>query len=159
MLLITGEIQADHYSREVCEVCRIPDVLSVRGCRRRVKLKIRHQRHPAGRCRHPGPGLFPKNITCPPAYILNLRGPDGCSMADISGTDLVKKGILLRVKTSSGVADVMFEFAELIDMQVNALHLLQFPGKYQCDPDTRRIWRKSGKYRPVYVENPFPLPF
>lgn len=62
----------------------------------------------------------------------------------ISGSERVKEGILLRVETPSGVKEVLFGFGELVGMQINALHLLQFPQKYLCDPRTREIRRRHG---------------
>ncbi len=64
-------------------------------------------------------------------------------MDEITGTERVEDGILLRVKTGSGERELVFTFRELIDSQVNALHLLQFPHKYLCDPETRVIVRKQ----------------
>jgi hypothetical protein len=66
-------------------------------------------------------------------------------MDEITGTDRVAEGILLMVKTGSGERRGVFPFSELIDSQVNALHLLQFPHKYLCDPETRVIVRKQWK--------------
>ena len=66
-------------------------------------------------------------------------------MDEITGTERVEDGILLRVKTGSGERELVFTFRELIDSQVNALHLLQFPHKYLCDPETRVIVRKQRK--------------
>jgi hypothetical protein len=56
------------------------------------------------------------------------------SMEVISVAERVKEGILLRVETSSGGKEVLFGFDELVEMEINALHLLQFPQKYLCDP-------------------------
>jgi hypothetical protein len=72
------------------------------------------------------------------------------SMDVISGTERVKGGILLRVETSSGVKEVIFGFDELVGMKINALHLLQFPQKYLCDPMTRNIRRRHGN-RPMHT--------
>ncbi len=64
-------------------------------------------------------------------------------MDEITGTERVAEGILLRVKTSEGERELVFSFPELIDRQVNALHLLQFPQKYLCDPENRTVMRKQ----------------
>ena len=64
-------------------------------------------------------------------------------MDEIAGTERVAEGILLTVKTGSGDRELVFTFKELIDSQVNALHLLQFPQKYLCDPQARVILRKQ----------------
>jgi len=64
-------------------------------------------------------------------------------MEDIIGTERVEKGILLHVRTSNGIKDVLFEFRELIDMKVNALHLLQSPHKYLCIIESHRITRRG----------------
>jgi hypothetical protein len=45
-------------------------------------------------------------------------------MDEIAGTERVAEGILLNVKTESGDRELVFTFKELIDSQVNALHLL-----------------------------------
>ena len=66
-------------------------------------------------------------------------------MDDIAGTERVAEGILLTVKTGSGDRELVFTFKELIDSQVNALHLLQFPQKYLCDPEARVIVRRQRK--------------
>lgn len=66
-------------------------------------------------------------------------------MDEIAGTERVAEGILLRVKTGSGESELVFTFRELIDSQVNALHLLQFPQKYLCDPEARVIVRRHRK--------------
>jgi hypothetical protein len=73
----------------------------------------------------------------------------------ISGTERVKKGILLRVKTPSGEKEVLFGFDELVAMEINALHLLQFPQKYLCDPRARVIRRRHGN-RPKQSPVVFP---
>jgi hypothetical protein len=67
------------------------------------------------------------------------------SMDVISETSRVKEGILLRVETSSGKKEVVFGFEELVKMEINALHLLQFPQKYLCDPGARVIRRRHGR--------------
>ena len=70
--------------------------------------------------------------------------PPNSPMDVISGAGRVKEGILLRVETPSGVKEVLFGFSELVEMKINALHLLQFPHKYLCDPLTRKIRRRHG---------------
>lgn len=42
-------------------------------------------------------------------------------MDEITGTDRMAEGILLRLKTGSGEPERVFSFRELIDMQVSAL--------------------------------------
>jgi len=76
----------------------------------------------------------------------------------ISGTERVKEGILLLVVTPAGKEEVIFGFGELVKMEINALHLLQFPQKYLCDPEARVIRRRHGR-RPEqsvvrFPENP-----
>lgn len=66
------------------------------------------------------------------------------SMDVISAAERVKEGILLRIETSSGGKEVLFGFDELVEMDINALHLLQFPQKYLCDPLARIIRRRHG---------------
>ena len=63
-------------------------------------------------------------------------------MDEITGTERVKEGIMLRVMTETGEKEVLFEFRDLIAMKVNALHLLQYPHKYFCDPQAMIIIRK-----------------
>jgi hypothetical protein len=63
-------------------------------------------------------------------------------MDEITGTERVKEGIMLRLKTKTGEREVLFEFRDLIAMKVNVLHLLQFPHKYLCDPLAMIIIRK-----------------
>lgn len=63
-------------------------------------------------------------------------------MEEITGTERVKEGIVLRVKTKTGEKEVLFEFRDLIALKVNALHLLQVPHKYLCDPAAMIIIRK-----------------
>lgn len=70
-------------------------------------------------------------------------------MDEITGTERVREGILLRLMTETGETEVLFEFRDLIAMNVNALHLLQFPHKYLCDPRAMLIIRKPrGGRRP-----------
>jgi hypothetical protein len=64
-------------------------------------------------------------------------------MHDITGTERVAEGILLRIATPSGGREVAFGFDELIRMEINALHILQYPHKYLCDPDARIIRRRG----------------
>ena len=71
-------------------------------------------------------------------------------MDEIAGTERVAEGILLQVKTRSGERELVFTFKELIDSQVNALHLLQFPHKYLCDPEARVIVRRQRKRADPY---------
>mgnify|MGYP001228307696 CR=1 FL=1 len=68
-------------------------------------------------------------------------------MDEITGTERVKEGIVLRVKTKTGEEEVLFEFRDLIAMKVNALHVLQSPHKYLCDPAAMIIIRKPRKSR------------
>jgi len=68
-------------------------------------------------------------------------------MDEITGTDRMKDGIMLRVKTQTGEKDVLFEFRDLIAMKVNALHLLQYPNKYLYDPQAMIIVRKPRESR------------
>lgn len=74
-------------------------------------------------------------------------------MDEITGTERVKEGIMLRVKTKTGEKEVLFEFRDLIAMKVNALHLLQSPHKYLCDPPAMIITRKPrGSRKPPEKE-------
>ena len=73
----------------------------------------------------------------------------------ISTAERVKEGILLRVETSSGENEVLFGFDELVGMEINALHLLQFPQKYLCDPGARVLRRRHGS-RPLQSPVKFP---
>jgi len=66
-------------------------------------------------------------------------------MDEIVRAERVAKGILLTVKTKDGERDLIFEFSELIDRGINALHLLQAPHKYLCDPEERIIMRRHRK--------------
>ncbi len=63
-------------------------------------------------------------------------------MDEIIRAERVAEGILLTVKTKDGERDVVFGFSELIDREINALHLLQAPHKYLCDPEGRIIMRR-----------------
>ena len=65
-------------------------------------------------------------------------------MDGIAGAERMKTGILLRVETPTGVKEVLFGFGELVEMKINALHLLQYPQKYLCDPGAREIRRRHG---------------
>ena len=73
----------------------------------------------------------------------------------ISGTERVKEGILLIVETPAGKEEVIFGFGELVKREINALHLLQFPQKYLCDPQARVIRRQHGN-RPGQSPVKFP---
>ncbi len=73
----------------------------------------------------------------------------------ISGTERVKTGILLIVETPAGKEEVIFGFGELVKMERKALHLLQFPQKYLCDPHVRVIRRRHGN-RPGQSPVEFP---
>jgi hypothetical protein len=66
-------------------------------------------------------------------------------MDEIVRAKRVAEGILLTVKTKDGEKDVIFGFSELIDREINALHLLQAPHKYLCDPKGRIIVRRHRK--------------
>jgi len=73
----------------------------------------------------------------------------------ISGAKRMKTGILLIVETPAGKEEVTFGFEELVKMEINALHLLQFPQKYFCDPRARVIRRRHGN-RPGQSPVEFP---
>jgi hypothetical protein len=66
-------------------------------------------------------------------------------MDEIIRTERVPEGILLTVKTGDEEKDLVFGFPELIDQEINALHLLVAPHKYLCDPEKRIITRRHRK--------------
>jgi hypothetical protein len=66
-------------------------------------------------------------------------------MEEIIRAERVADGILLAVKIPGGEKNVTFGFSELVDREINALHLLQVPHKYLCDPEARIIERRHRK--------------
>jgi hypothetical protein len=66
-------------------------------------------------------------------------------MDEIIRAERVPEGILITVKSRDGEKDVVFGFPDLIDMGINAFHLLQAPHKYLCDTGNRIISRKHRK--------------
>lgn len=60
-------------------------------------------------------------------------------MKDI--TEAIKENNGIRLRISSGES-VLFSFKDLIKMEINAFHLLQYPGKYAVDISEHRIIRK-----------------
>jgi hypothetical protein len=52
-------------------------------------------------------------------------------------------GIRVEYQKGSGEDRILFSFQELIDLQINISHLIQYPGKYQVDSENHRIVRKK----------------
>ena len=60
-------------------------------------------------------------------------------MYTIIGAEKRMNGIVVEYRSDSGSATAPFTFAELIDLRINALDLLEHPGNYRVDPQRHRV--------------------
>jgi hypothetical protein len=60
-------------------------------------------------------------------------------MKDITGVKKIDNGIVVEFREGEGYRTDGFTYAELIEMKINALDLLDHPQNYALDRETRRI--------------------
>jgi hypothetical protein len=69
-------------------------------------------------------------------------------MEAITGASKKMNGIVVEYKKGTGYATLGITYQELIDQQINALDLLENPGDYELDPETKQVSACPAKCRP-----------